>query len=149
MPDIQMIGKGLGAGYQPVAAVLFSEKVVKVINEGTGQLIHGLTYQGMPIQSSVAIEVLRIIKEDELLKNVTVQGEYLHKRLTEKIGNHPNVGDIRGRGLFRGIEFVEDKITKKPFDSQLSIAFKFQKFVLSDPYNITVYPGTGCVDGVT
>ena len=148
VPDIQTIGKGLGAGYQSIAATLISQKVVDVLLKGSGQFIHGHTYQGMPIQASAALEVLRIIEEKNLLSNISKQGTYLEQRLKISLENHPNVGDIRGRGLFWGIEFVKDKITKESFNPEFQIAQKILNLAISPPFNMTVYPGNGTVNGI-
>lgn len=148
VPDIQTMGKGLGAGYQPIAAMMISQKVVKVLMKGSGLFIHGQTYQGMPVQAAAALEVLRIIQENKLMENVSKQGAYLEKRLKAVLGDHPNVGDIRGRGLFWGLEFVKDKVTKEPFDPELGVAQKILDLAISSEFNMTVYPGTGTVDGV-
>lgn len=93
------MGKGLGAGYQPVAAVLISPHIIDVFSK-KGQFVHGQTYEGMPVQATAAFEVLNIIKEKNLVSNVYKKGLYLQKRLISVLGDHPNVGDIRGRGLF-------------------------------------------------
>jgi len=147
-PDLQTIGKGLGAGYQPVAAVLVSERVVNALLDGSGQFIHGQTYQGMPVQAAAALEVQRIVREENLMENVRIQGEYLERLLKTYLGNHPNVGDIRGRGLFWGLEFVKDKKTKAPFDPKLLVAQKIHNTAISAPFNMTMYPGTGTDDGI-
>jgi adenosylmethionine-8-amino-7-oxononanoate aminotransferase len=148
VPDIQTMAKGLGGGYQPIAAMLLSQKVVNTIMEGSGQFIHGLTYQAMPIQAAAALEVQRIIREDKLLKNVTKRGTTLGKLLKSSLDEHPNVGDIRGQGLFWGIEFVKDKKTKQPFAPEVGISQKILELALSDQFNMTFYPGTGSVDGI-
>jgi adenosylmethionine-8-amino-7-oxononanoate aminotransferase len=148
VPDIETIGKGLGAGYQPIAAVLISQHIIDTLMDGTGQFIHGQTYQGMPVQAAAALEVQKIVREGNLMHNVKTQGAYLGKRLKALLGNHPNVGDIRGRGLFWGIEFVKDKITKEPFDPKLAVAQKVHDTGISSPFNMTLYPGTGTMDGV-
>ncbi|OTA52631.1 PLP-dependent transferase [Hypoxylon sp. EC38] len=145
IPDIQTNAKGLGGGYQPIAAMMISEKVVGGIMKGSGEFIHGHTYQAMPVQAAAALEVQRIIREDNLLENVSIQGEYLGNLLKNYLGKHPLVGDIRGRGLFWGVEFVKDKVTKEPFDS--NIAYQLRDLILSPPFNMAVYPGTGTVDG--
>lgn len=147
-PDIQIVAKGLGGGYQPVAAVLISQKIIDVVKKGSGHFIHGLTYDAMPIKAAAALEVQRIIQEDKLLENVKKQGAYLEKILKDVLGDHPNVGDIRGRGLFWGLEFVKNKATKEPFDPKLGIAQKILDTAVSPPFNMTVYPGSGTVDGV-
>lgn len=148
VPDLQTIGKGLGAGYQPVAALLISQKIVDTLMDGSGQFIHGQTYQGMPVQAAAALEVQKIVREGNLMQNVQTQGAYFEKRLKALLGSHPNVGDIRGRGLFWGIEFVKDKTTKEPFDPKLGVAQKVHDAGISAPFNMTMYPGTGTMDGV-
>jgi adenosylmethionine-8-amino-7-oxononanoate aminotransferase len=147
VPDLQTIGKGLGGGYQAIAAVLISQKVVSALLNGSGQFVHGQTYQGMPVQAAAALEVQRIKREDNLMQNVKTQGEHLEKCLKSLLGAHPNVGDIRGRGLFWGIEFVRDKQTKEPFDPKLGIAQKVHDTAISAPFNMTMYWGTGIPDG--
>ncbi len=124
-----------------------SQKVVKVIMEGSGEFAHGHTYEAMPITAAGALEVQRVIQDDKLLDNVSKQGAYLEKSLKTVLSNHPNVGDIRGVGLFWGIELVEDKETKKPFDPQLGIAQKIVDLAFSE-FNMTIYHGTGTVDGI-
>lgn len=147
VPDIETIGKGLGGGYQPIAAVLISQRVINRFLEGSGQFIHGQTYQGMPCQAAAALEVQKIIREENLLENVRTQGAYLEKRLKGRLSSHPNVGDIRGKGLFWGIEFVKDKKTKEAFNPKLAVAQKIHNTAISEPFNMTIYPGTGTVDG--
>jgi adenosylmethionine-8-amino-7-oxononanoate aminotransferase len=147
VPDLQTVGKGLAGGYQPVAAVLISSRVVNTLLNGSGQFVHGQTYQGMPIQAAAALEVQRVVRDDDLLENVKRQGLYLEKCLRSRLGDHPNVGDIRGRGLFWGLEFVKDKATKEPFDPRLNVAQRLKDTAISAPFNMTLYPGTGCADG--
>jgi len=149
VPDIQTLGKGLGAGYMPIAAVLVEKRIVNVLKEGTGKIVHGQTYQAMPIQAAAALAVQEIIQKDNLLENVETLGRYLGEQLQNRIGIHKYVGDIRGRGLFWGIEFVKDKNNKEPFEPKLRVAQKIQDLALSPPYNMTVYMGTGSVDGVS
>lgn len=148
VPDIQTMAKGLGGGYQPIAAMLLSQKVVKTIMEGSGQFIHGLTYQAMPIQAAAALEVQRIIREENLLEMVTRRGTALGALLKKFLAEHPNVGDIRGGGLFWGIEFVKDKRTKQPFPPEVGISQKILELAISPQFNMTFYPGTGSVDGI-
>jgi len=146
-PDLQTMGKGLGAGYQAIAAVLVSEKVVKALIDGTGQFVHGQTYQAMPVQAAAALEVQRIIREENLMANVAKQGAYLEKSLKDALDSHPNIGDIRGKGLFWGLELVKDKRTKEPFDPRLQVAQRIHDLAISPAFDMTVYPGTGSVDG--
>ncbi|KAI0132012.1 exocyst complex protein exo70 [Xylariales sp. AK1849] len=148
VPDIQTLGKALGGGYQAIAAVLVNHKVVDVLLSGTGAFVHGHTYQGHPIACAAALEVQRIIKEENLIENVRQMGDLLSRRLTEKLSSHPNVGSIRGRGLFWGIEFVATKSTKEPFPVTANVAMEIAELGLSEPYGIAIYPGTGTVDGI-
>lgn len=148
-PDLQTIGKGLGGGYQAIAAVLIAPKIIKVLSDGSGEFVHGQTYQGMPVQAAAALQVQTIKREEKLVENVKIQGAYLEQRLKELLGDHPNVGDIRGKGLFWGLEFVKDKKTKEPFDPKLGVAQGVHQLSISHPHNMTIYPGTGTADGVS
>ncbi|KAK1148705.1 hypothetical protein N8T08_008590 [Aspergillus melleus] len=147
VPDLQTIAKGLGAGYAPVAGLLFNERVVDVLTQGTGSFAHSQTYQGHPVSCAAAFKVQTIIQEDNLLANVRAMGEYLGQLLNAKLGNHPHVGDIRGRGLFWAIEFVEDKSTKKPFPPSRAVSWNVHETGLKPQHSISFIPGNGGVDG--
>ena len=116
VPDLMTIAKGLGGGYQPVGAVLASTKIVEAIRKASGLFQHGHTYIGHAVGAAAALAVQRVIKRDGLLDKVKADGAYLADRLRAALGNHSCVGDIRGRGLFMGVELVADKASKKPFD---------------------------------
>ncbi|KAH0541963.1 hypothetical protein FGG08_003595 [Glutinoglossum americanum] len=146
-PDIQTIGKGLGGGYAPIAAILINHRVVDALDKGTGSFAHGQTYQGHPVSCAAALEVQNIIREGNLVENVRVIGDYLASSLRARIGNHPNVGDIRGRGLFLGIEFVKSKASREPFPPALKIANTIFTRAIDPKYSMTTYPGTGTADG--
>jgi adenosylmethionine-8-amino-7-oxononanoate aminotransferase len=103
VPDIQTIGKGLGGGYAPVAGLLIKKRVVDALDKGTGAFAHGQTYQGHPIACTAALEVQRIIREENLVANVAKVGAMMGKLLVERLGEHLHVGNIRGRGLFWGV----------------------------------------------
>ncbi|PGH31174.1 hypothetical protein GX50_06053 [[Emmonsia] crescens] len=148
VPDIQTIGKGLGGGYAAVSGLLINERVVDVMDKGTGAFRHGQTYQGHPISCAAALAVQKIIKEQNLVENVRKMGSLLESLLREGLGDHPNVGDIRGKGLFWGIEFVKDKSTKEPFDLRLGIATKIQNTAMTPKYSFSLYAGNGTADGV-
>ncbi|KAK8128242.1 Aminotransferase [Apiospora sp. TS-2023a] len=148
VPDIQTLGKCLGGGYQPIAGVLVARRVVDILANGSGSFIHGHTYQGHPIACAAALEVQRIIRDEQLLVNVRQMGELLSKRLAESLQDHPNVGSIRGRGLFWGLEFVSNKSTKEPFPVAANVAMGLAELGLTKPYRIAIYPGSGTVDGV-
>ncbi|KFY96889.1 hypothetical protein V498_02400 [Pseudogymnoascus sp. VKM F-4517 (FW-2822)] len=147
LPDLQMIGKGLGGGYQPIAGVILGKKVIEVIKRGTGGFIHGQTYQAHPVACAAALAVQRIIQRDNLLSIVCERALYLSEQLREKLGSHRYVGDIRGMGLFWGIEFVQDKRTKAPFPKAFNVASMISEMALKD-FKITLYPGQGTANGV-
>jgi len=108
IPDIQTIGKGLGAGYAPVAGLLINKKVVDVLDKGTGAFSHGQTYQGHPVACAAAYEAQTIIKEQNMIENCNIMGEYLGSLLKDRLADHPYVGDIRGRGLLWGVSQSPD-----------------------------------------
>ncbi|KAI0537441.1 pyridoxal phosphate-dependent transferase [Xylaria digitata] len=147
-PDIQTLGKCLGGGYQPIAGVLASKRVMEAFEKGTGSFVHGQTYQGHPVTCAAALEVQKIIREDNLVQNVSKMGGLLSERLKELLTSHPNVGDIRGSGLFWGIEFVVDRTNNKPFPSSSGVALGIAELGLTKPYCIAVYPSSGTADGV-
>lgn len=93
------MGKGLGAGYQPIGAMMISNEIFNVLSK-SGQFVHGHTFESMPVQAVAALEVLNIIQEKNLLLQVTKKGLHLERRLRSILGDHPHVGDIRGKGLF-------------------------------------------------
>ena len=115
-PDIQTVGKGLGGGYIPIAAVLASKKVADVLSSGSGIFINGFTYQAHPISCAAALAVQTIIKEDGLLVRAAHLGKLLERLLLQKVAQLPHVGNIRGAGLFWGVEFVRDTDTKDAFE---------------------------------
>lgn len=146
-PDLQTIGKCLSGGYQPVAALLLSHKVVDTLTKGTGIFSHGHTYQAHPIGAAAAAAVQKIIMKPECMENVRKLGAQLEKSLRDKLSDMWCVGDIRGKGLFWSIEFVRDKATKEPFDPKLQVAAGVHKLGMEEPHMISMYPGTGSVGG--
>lgn len=144
--DLQTIAKGLGAGYQPIGAVLVSKKINDAIANGSGFFQHGHTYQGHATACAAALAAQRAIKNRNLLANVVKQGENLVDGLQAKLGQHPYVGDIRGRGLFRGVELVANRETKDPFDPALKINAKIKKAAFAR--GLMAYPMGGTIDGV-
>lgn len=147
VPDIQTVGKGLGAGYQPVSAVLVSRSIVEEMRRAGTPFNNGHTYQDFPVAAATALKVQEIIQNRNLLENVTIQGGLLGRRLQERLSDHPNVGDIRGRGLFWGVELVRDRTTKEPFDEGLLLAKRVHDTALREPYNLMIYHGQGCAGG--
>ena len=145
-PDIVCVAKGLGAGYQPIGAVLVSERIFDAFRDGSGFFQHGHTYMGHPTACAAALAVQRKIQSLDLLANVRKQGDDLDRRLLERLGNHAHVGDIRGRGLFRGIELVADRATKEPFDPALKLHARIKKHAMGK--GLICYPGGGTADGI-
>ncbi|KAL2871784.1 aminotransferase, class III [Aspergillus lucknowensis] len=148
IPDLQTIGKALGGGYAPVSGVLISDKIVQAFDKGTGAFRHGQTYQGHPVSCAAALAVQKVIKEENLVENVRNMGGYLEARLKETFGGHAYVGDIRGKGLFWGIEFVRDKVTKEPFDTEAAVGFRIQETGQRPEHGVSLYAASGTVDGV-
>ncbi|KAE8350843.1 pyridoxal phosphate-dependent transferase [Aspergillus coremiiformis] len=146
VPDLQTVAKGLGGGYTPIGALLVNKRVVEALNKGTGSFVHSQTYQGHPVACAAAWEVQQIIRDDNLLENVRNLGDYLGNRLKERLGDHDHVGDIRGRGFFWGIEFVQDKTSKEPFPVERKMAPLIHATGVSK-YSISFLHGVGVADG--
>jgi adenosylmethionine-8-amino-7-oxononanoate aminotransferase len=146
-PDLITIAKGLGGGFQPIGATLASKAICAAIEAGSGFFQHGHTYMAHPTACAAALAVQKIIAEDQLLGQVRSRGEKLQALLSERFLHHPYVGDIRGRGLFRGVEFVRDKASKTPFPaaSKLHARIKAEAMALG----LMCYPMGGTVDGVS
>jgi adenosylmethionine-8-amino-7-oxononanoate aminotransferase len=144
-PDIVVVAKGLGAGYQPIGGVLVSAPIYEAFVEGTGYLQHGFTYMGHATACAAALAVVKAIEGRDLLTNVRGMGDKLDAALTDRFGNHPNVGDIRGRGLFRALEFVSDRTNKKPFDPKHALNAKIKKAAMAR--GLMCYPMGGTIDG--
>jgi adenosylmethionine-8-amino-7-oxononanoate aminotransferase len=145
-PDLMTIAKGLGGGYAPIGAVLIRDKIIETIARGSGLFQHGHTYLGHALACSAGLAVQRVIRRDNLLENVRRQGAHLARRLQERFGNHPFVGDVRGRGLFAGVELVSDRSTKEPFDPKRKLHARIKKEAMAR--GLMVYPMGGTIDGV-
>jgi hypothetical protein len=145
-PDIIAIAKGLGGGYAPIGAILLHDKLFNAVAEGSGAFQHSHTYTGHPLACAAALAVQRVIRRDNLLANVREQGAHFARRLQERFGNHPFVGDVRGRGLFQGLELVADRGTKEPFDPKRKLHARIKKEAMAR--GLMVYPMGGTVDGV-
>ncbi len=145
VPDLACIAKGLGAGYQPIGAVMVANHIYEAVRSGSGFFQHGHTYLGHPIACAAALAVQKVIQEEGLLARVREMGDALNEALLERFGNHRHVGDIRGRGLFRAIELVEDRGTKAPFDSGLKLHTRIKQEAMAR--GLICYPGGGTIDG--
>ncbi|MFK3796337.1 MULTISPECIES: aspartate aminotransferase family protein [unclassified Pseudomonas] len=143
--DLITIAKGLGAGYQPIGATMVSGKIRDAIANGSGFFQHGHTYIGHATACAAALAVQKAIEQRGLLRQVVTLGETLRTRLSERFSEHPHVGDVRGRGLFRGIELVADRGSKAPFDSALKLHAQVKKAAMSQ--GLMCYPMGGTLDG--
>jgi len=144
-PDICAIAKGLGAGYAPIGAMLCSAEIYAAIENGSGFFQHGHTYLGHPTSCAGANAVLDRLVDDKLVERVAPVGATLRGALEERFGQHANVGDIRGRGLFLGIELVADRDTKAPLDPSRGVAGKLKKAAFAE--GLICYPMSGTIDG--
>ena len=144
-PDIKMVAKGLGGGYQPIGAMLASAKIIAAIEAGSGAFQHGHTYMGHATACATALAVQQTIREERLLDAVRTRGEDLSAALTERFGNHAHIGNIRGRGLFMGLELVRDRISKQPFDPALKLHARIKTEAMAR--GLMCYPMGGTIDG--
>jgi adenosylmethionine-8-amino-7-oxononanoate aminotransferase len=145
VPDLLVVAKGLGGGYQPIGALLASSRLVDVLREGSGLFQHGHTYLGHPTAAAAALAVQQVIQREGLLQVVQDRGAYLRRRLVERLGAHAHVGDIRGRGLFMAVELVRDRASKKPFDPSHSLHSRLKACAIDN--GLLVYPMGGTIDG--
>lgn len=144
-PDLITIAKGLGGGYQPIGAVMAQQHIVQAMQQGSGFFQHGHTYLGHALACAASLAVQDVIRRDGLLERVRVMGASLTQRLQEALGDHPHVGDIRGRGLFMGVELVRDRATKQTFDPDLALHARIKREAMAR--GLMVYPMGGTIDG--
>ncbi|MDO5624520.1 MAG: aspartate aminotransferase family protein [Pseudomonadota bacterium] len=146
VPDLMTIAKGLGGGYQPIGAVLAQHRIVQAMSQGSGFFQHGHTYLGHAVACAAALAVQQVIERDGLLQKVQRNTETLQALLTDAFGQHPHVGDVRGRGFFWGIELVQDRASKAPFDPARRLHARIKSAAFAR--GLLVYPMSGTVDGV-
>jgi adenosylmethionine-8-amino-7-oxononanoate aminotransferase len=145
VPDLVALGKGLGAGYQPIGAVMARDHIVQRLRQGSGVFQHGHTYVGHPVAAAAALAVQKVIRRDCLLGAVTVRGASFRRMLREAFGKHPHVGDIRGRGMLLALELVQDRETRRPFDPDLRLHAAVKEQAMA--CGLMVYPMGGTIDG--
>jgi len=145
-PDLVTVAKGLGAGYQPIGAALVAGAVHEAIVAGSGFPQHGHTYMAHPTACAAALAVQEAIVEEQLLGRVRQQGARLRELLGERLGAHPHVGDIRGRGLLQGLELVADRVTKRPFPPERRLHARIRSEAMAR--GLMCYPNAGTIDGV-
>lgn len=145
VPDMIVVGKGLSSGYTPIAAVIVKEEIHRNIKEGSGAFVHGHTYSQNPLSCAIACAVVDYLNRHELISRSAKMGEYFLSALASLL-DHEIVGDVRGQGLFAGIEFVKDKHTKEPFPAEI----KFNNLIANRAFKkgLITYPGGGGADGL-
>ena len=145
VPDMVTMAKGLAAGYQPVGALLCKQDITDVIREGSGFFQHGHTFMGHATAVAASLATLNVIREENLLDNVVEQGQVIRTGLEQALGGHSNVGDIRGRGLFIGVELVADRDSKSPLDPAVKTHNQVQKAAFDR--GLMCYGMGGTIDG--
>ena len=145
-PDLLLLGKGIGGGYVPVSAVLTKDEHVQEMKKGTGYFMHAQTYMQAPAMTVAGVAAISYIEKYGLLENCQKVGSFLHARLKEELSMHPNVGFITGKGLLAGVEFVESKISKNPFDRSKKMVEKLAAKAFEN--GLTLWPNYGQADGV-
>ena len=146
VPDLMTIAKGLGAGYQPIGAVVAHRRIVDAMSAGSGYFQHGHTYLGHPVACAAALAVQQVIERDGLLAKVRARGQSFAARLASRFADHPFVGDMRGRGLFHAVELVHDRRTKTPFAPAAQLHARVKRECLAR--GLMTYPMGGTIDGV-
>lgn len=144
-PDIMSIAKGLAGGYIPLSAAIYHEKLREPMFSAHGGLMTGHTFTGHTTACAAGVAVQKVIQRDDILRDVAKNGDYLQSLLQERLGNHPYIGDIRGRGLFRGIELVQDRESKQPFSPELQVHGRLRERAFEN--GLICYPMGGNVDG--
>ena len=147
VPDLMTLAKGLGAGYQPIGAVMVADHVFRAIADGSGFFRHSHTYMGHPVACAAGNAVIDAIEEDDLLANVRTRGDELQAGLGITLGQHPHVGDIRGRGLMIGVEIVKDRGSKEPFEPERKLPARIKAAAMDE--GLMVYPMGGTIDGLS
>lgn len=145
-PDILSFGKGVTAGYSPLAGIITHKRISETFEDKATEFVHGFTFAFNPLTTAVALKVLEIVEEEQLIENAKIMGEYFVKRLTV-LEELPIVGDIRGKGLLFGIEFVKNKESKEPFPPNDHMAYKIMRDLMDR--GLVIYPGSGTKDGLS
>ena len=145
-PDMMSLAKGLSAGYLPLGAVAVRGEILELLKKKKSNIASGHTFSAHHITAAVGIAAVQYLLKNDLVSKSRENGAYLLKKL-EKLLKHPIVGDVRGRGLFAGIELVKNKKTKQPFPSAKQMAARIGTETLKR--GLISYPGTGSVDGVS
>lgn len=146
IPDITVVGKGLAAGYIPLAATIAQAKLGDVILAEHGSILTGHTYSGHTTACAAGLAVQRIIERESLVQHVSTRGERLRRDLCPALERFDEVGDVRGRGYLIGIELVRDRATKEPFSAEYAVSHRISRAAFEN--GLICYPCAGNVDGV-
>ena len=146
IPDIVALGKGMGAGYAPIAAAIASEKVIEQILAGTKAVMSGHTLSANPQACAAALAVLQFLEENNIIQEVENKGKYLRGQLENLKKHYSFIGDVRGKGLLLGIEFVQDAATKTPFPRNAHVTQRMVE--LAKEKGLIIYPAGAGVDGI-
>lgn len=144
-PDLMAVAKGLGGGYQPIGATFAATRIVDAMRRGSGLFQHGHTYIGHAVAASAALAVQKVIRREGLIAKVREDGAYFAARLKEAFDAHPHIGDVRGRGFFQGVELVQDRAAKRPFDPSLKLHARVKAAAMRR--GLMCYPMGGTIDG--
>ena len=144
-PDLVTMAKGLAAGYQPVGALLCTDKIIETIRSNSGFFQHGHTFMGHATAVAASLATQKAIREENLLANVVERGKAIRAQLRTAFANHPNIGDVRGRGLFIGVEFVANRDSKQPFDPAAKTHNRIQLKAMDN--GLLCYGMGGTIDG--
>ncbi|MDQ0882462.1 aspartate aminotransferase family protein [Peribacillus sp. V2I11] len=145
-PDIIALGKGMSAGYTPMAATMVTDRVMEPILKGSKSIMAGHTYSANPLSAAVSLEVLSYIEGNDLVKAAEEKGLYLFKKLQGLAGKFDIIGDVRGKGLLLGLEFVSDRISKTPFDLQVGLTTRLVNKAFTK--GLLIYPAAGAIEGI-
>ncbi len=144
-PDILVTSKGIAGGYFPLAAIAARRSDIDAIADSLGDYNHGGTFSHHAVGAAAGRATLQIMHQENLVQHAALMGEALGQRLHARLGNHPSVGDIRGRGLFWALEFVQNRETKLPFPARQKVAWRIWESAFQ--LGLVVYYSQGCVDG--
>lgn len=145
VPDMLCLAKGLAAGYVPIGATVVHDRIIDTFHNRQNVFQHGHTYMGHPLAAAAGVAVIKYLRKNHLVERCERMGAVLMDALRAKLGEHPHVGDIRGKGLFIGLEFVADRATKQPFEPEWGFHRRLGQAAFES--GLIVYPMGGTVDG--
>ena len=146
VPDIVALGKGMSAGYTPMAATLVTDRVMEPILNGSKSVMAGHTYSANPQSAAVSLAVLDYIERHQLVQNAEEIGTYLYEKLASLTASYSIIGDVRGKGLLVGMEFVKNSFTKVPFHLSQGITSRIIERAFAK--GLLIYPAIGGIDGI-